>query len=711
MVGCIYKHPPVNVDIFKDKLDEVIKHFNLNKYQLYLLGDMNIDFFKCNSHQPTDDYLNMLYSNNLLPVITKPTRLTHHSATLIDHIYTNTTSQIISGIITVDLSDHFPVICITDIPVKRHNTVRYYRDYSKYNEDSYLQDISTVNWNAIYSERNDLHDITAKTIDLLKSIANKHAPIRQMSQKKQKLAAKPWITKGIFKSIKTKHAMYKTHFFSNNPAKVAEYKKYANKLNWLKNTSKKSYFCQHFDLCKNNLRASWRLIGMLIKRNSKGQTPIPKVIRNNRVYTDKAKIADIFNKHFVNVGPNLAKEIENCEGSPTQFIKTTPSASFVMSAVTETQVSSLFKGLSDNKTSLDIPNKLIKAAALPLSKPLTYIYNLSIETGIVPDVLKISQVTPVFKSGDATNPSNYRPIATLSPFSKVLERLIYDQLYAFVEKHHILYNYQFGFRKGYSTEQAILEITDNLKLAIDKRQVTCGLFLDLSKAFDTVNHRILLSKLYLYGIRGVPHRWFESYLHNRKQYVKIESTKSDNENITCGIPQGSTLGPLLFLLYVNDLPNCTDKLSVRSFADDTNFFFSSDNLQYLESVMNHEIKLIYKYCALNRLSINFSKTNYMLVSSPRYHPRINIDNVEEKDHIKYLGVYIDKHLNWQPQLQHINNKVAKNTGILTKLRHYLNLHMLKQIYYALIYPYLSYGIFAWGCTSNNRLKLPSYQAE
>ena len=200
-------------------------------------------------------------------------------------------------------------------------------------------------------------------------------------------------------------------------------------------------------------------------------------------------------------------------------------------------------------------------ALFRISAPFTKTYNQSIQTVVVSNILKVSQVTPVYKSGDVTNPGNYRPISILSPFSKVLEKLVYNQLYDFLDKHNILYRYQFGFRKGHSTEQAILEITDTIKQAMDKKLVTCGVFLDFSKAFDTVNHEILLSKLYHYGIRGIPLDWFENYLDNRTQFVKIGSSQSNTETITCGIPQGSTLGPLLFLLYINDLPNCSNKLS------------------------------------------------------------------------------------------------------------------------------------------------------
>ena len=258
-----------------------------------------------------------------------------------------------------------------------------------------------------------------------------------------------------------------------------------------------------------------------------------------------------------------------------KYIQKTPTSSFYLSPVSEEYVSQLFSGLNDKKSSLDIPNKMITIACKSLSKPFTFIFNQSISTGVVPNILKVSRVTPAYKNGIMTNPNNYRPIATLSPFSKILEKIVFNQLNSFLEKHNTIFKYQFGFRKGHSTEQAILEITDNLKTSIDNKLITCGLFLDFSKALDTVNHNILLSKLYKYGIRGKPLDWFTSYLLNRTQYVQIGNDKSSPLEIVCGIPQGSTLGPLLFLLYINDMPNSSTKLSFRMFADDAISFMQA----------------------------------------------------------------------------------------------------------------------------------------
>ena len=216
-----------------------------------------------------------------------------------------------------------------------------------------------------------------------------------------------------------------------------------------------------------------------------------------------------------------------------------------------------------------------------------------------------------------TDPGNYRPIAVLSPFAKILERLVYNQLSHFLEKENILFKHQFGFRKNYSTEQAILELTDNLKMKIDDNEAICSIFLDLSKAFDTLNNQILLRKLYRYGIRGVPLQWLKSYLESRTQYVEVENAKSNPLSIQCGVPQGSTLGPLLFLIYINDMPNCLEKANIRTFADDTTLFYSSNSLQDLEKTINEEFNHLLSYCSANKLSVNFKKTHYMTVSSPQ----------------------------------------------------------------------------------------------
>lgn len=290
---------------------------------------------------------------------------------------------------------------------------------------------------------------------------------------------------------------------------------------------------------------------------------------------------------------------------------------------------------------------------------------------------------------------------------------------SYIEKHKILNDCQFGFRKGHSTEQAIIEITDNLKWAIDNNLYSCGVFLDFAKAFDTVDHSILLMKLWKYGFRGTPHSWFTSYLSDRYQKVTVGNSESSKQLITHGIPQGSTLGPLLFLLYINDITNSSEKLSFRLFADDTNIFFSSSDPKELERTINAELIKVKNWCNVNKLSINFTKTNFMIVKSVRKRLNMPIDivlpdkngstfHLKQKDHIKYLGVLLDDKINWQYHIASVCSRVARNTGIFYKLRHFLTPTQLRQIYHNLIYPHISYAIVAWGSaykTNINQLQV------
>ena len=307
---------------------------------------------------------------------------------------------------------------------------------------------------------------------------------------------------------------------------------------------------------------------------------------------------------------------------------------------------------------------MIKMANAELSEHLTRIFNLSFETGVFPVNMKHAKIIPIHKKDSKTELSNYRPISLLPIFSKLLERLMYNRLMQHLIKNSILYDYQFGFRKGYSTTLALAEITQNIYENLMKKHTTCGVFLDLSKAFDTINHEILLQKLEHYGIRGVALQWFRSYLSERTQRVCIDGILSGQLNVVCGVPQGSILGPLLFLLYVNDLANTSDKLLFRLFADDTNIFMSDSNIGRLQTNMNTELKKVNDWLKANFLSLNVSKTKFLLFHHNYDRPNkffVNIDNkrIERQTEIKYLGVYIDEKLDFKYHVGQICKKLQK----------------------------------------------------
>ena len=277
---------------------------------------------------------------------------------------------------------------------------------------------------------------------------------------------------------------------------------------------------------------------------------------------------------------------------------------------------------------------------------------------------------------------------------------MHERLYDFLELNDVFFLNQFGFRKKHSTAHSLIEITEQIKESVDEGKFGCGIFIDLKKAFDTVNHQILLTKLEHYGVRGALLKWFESYLTNRKQYVFINGVSSDTLLMTCGVPQGSVLGPLLFLLYINDLPNISDKLNFFLFADDTNIYYESNDLKTLEKVVNHELKSLTLWLNLNRLALNVSKTNFVIFRSSKKPINHNVTlilnrkAIAQKDHVKYLGVLMDQHLTWKKQIINVSKKISRGVGILAKLRNFVTLDILINIYYCLVYSHLSYGIEA-----------------
>ena len=345
--------------------------------------------------------------------------------------------------------------------------------------------------------------------------------------------------------------------------------------------------------------------------------------------------------------------------------------------------------------------KILGASVSPL---LALLVNQSFQSGVFSDKLKIAKVITLFKKGNPELPSNYRPISLLPIFSKIFEKLMYRRLFRFLEVHNVLYSLQFGFQENHSIDHALVSLTEAIRNTLDNKRFGCGIFIDLQKAFDTVNHKILLSKLEHYGVRGCALEWFRSYLSDRKQYVTVNGSNSNLLSITCGVPQGSVLGPLLFLVYINDLPNASNKLKFYLFADDTNIYFESNDLSNLLRTVNKELKSIKRWLDANKLSLNIDKTNYIIFhSSSRNVPsdstiKIGKKYIKRVKFVKFLGILLDEHLSWKYHLSELSKKLARTCGIFFKIRNLLPFDVLLCLYNALFLSFLQYGLIVWGQT-------------
>lgn len=364
--------------------------------------------------------------------------------------------------------------------------------------------------------------------------------------------------------------------------------------------------------------------------------------------------------------------------------------------------------ISTSKGNDGILPKIINDTINELAAPLSAIFNLSLNKGVFPDQLKIARVVPIYKNDDRTSVNNYRPISVLPFFSKIIERLMYNRTLDFLNKNEILAKNQYGFRENHSTSMALIKLIDQITEELNNKQFSIGIFIDLSKAFDTIDHSILIQKLQRYGIRGIALDWFKSYLQNRQQYVSIGDKNSSLRPVFCGVPQGSIMGPLLFIVYINDITNVSKLANLIMFADDTNLFYSHNNLDILCDDINNDLLLISSWFKLNKLSLNIKKTNFMIFRSknkklPKGEVKIKIEDkpIERVDHTKFLGVIINDRLTWDDHIKTICNKASKSIGIIYRIRHNVPACTLINLYYTLIHPYYEYCNIVWGSNSSS----------
>ena len=318
-------------------------------------------------------------------------------------------------------------------------------------------------------------------------------------------------------------------------------------------------------------------------------------------------------------------------------------------------------------------------------------------------------MVPIYKSGDKKEVSNYSPISVLSFHSKIFEKIMYEYVVEFMDKNEIIFKNQFGLHKNHSTQHAVISLIHNIIHSQETDHMVISVFLDLKKAFDCVSHTILLKKLYQYGIRCATHKWFTSYLTGRTQYVAVDDKKSDIQKNTCGVPQGSVLGPLLFIAFANGICNASELLFYILYADDTAVLLKGKELRELLVILNEELERINLWLKANKLTLNTQKSVFMVFQRARlksFNPPILINGtqLQEVSSTKYLGLIIDSKLKWIDHIAHIKKKISRGIGIITRVRPFVNKKCLSNLYHAFIYPYLLYCLEVWGNALDSHIK-------
>ena len=519
------------------------------------------------------------------------------------------------------------------------------------------------------------------------------------------------MTKELLQEIVTKNKMYVewkttpiTHI--NYETVKPRFKGYDKIVQKDIKEAKRIYFNKIFTTYRTNMKKTWRTINETLNRNKKGSNVTSLFYHNGKTLSNLEEIANAFNVYFANIGEKLASEIgENINNNAdyTNYISMLPSVEtrFQFKCITDNDTRLAIDKLENKNSSGHdgISNKLLKVLKFELSKSLTLIINQMITTGVFLDSFKISKIIPLFKKGDSSLLSNYRPISLLPTISKIFERILYNQLYEYFNSNNLLAEQQYGFRSNHSTEYATIKFVDHISKEMESGNTPAALYIDLSKAFDTLSFDILLYKLSHYGIKDNAFNLLKSYLTDRKQFVVFNNQNSETTDITTGVPQGSILGPLFFSICINDLITVSDKLKFVMYADDPTIYFNIEEFdQYnLQQDITKELENITLWLKRNKLSLNVQKTKLMVFHRKQKQIKklnivINGITIERVESFNFLGLIIDEGLSWKKHTDVVRNKISKVVGIFPR-------YILQTLYNSLIASYINYGLLLWGAES------------
>ena len=718
----IYRSPSFrDTTTFVSELDRNLKLLKPTPC-LMIAGDLNINILDAESgDENTSSCLNLLFEHRLIPAINVPT----HFKSCIDHIFVPANTAAESVVCQTDLTDHSIVMvgiaCKIKKALQRH---KYIIDYA-----GLKSDVEKIDWQIII-RKNSLEEDASNFSNAISESIQKNCQMVRISHSKFNI--KPWMTPGLIRCSKHRDKLHKEcRNFPEDENKKFIYTRYRNFYVSLLRKLKSEFESKELRESKNCPKKLWNTINKLSHRRPKNSKSGAQELLASKNDPQQSNPLDRCNSFFSSVGKNLASSIltrlnESQESLAAKIKNTfTPLQSLFLSPTDEQEVSDLIQNLDlRSSPGIDnISNKVLKAISKSIIKPLTCLFNHSIESGTFPKVWKTAVVIPIHKEAAKDDPSNYRPISLLSNLSKLLERIIHKRLVSYLESNGLITNSQFGFRRGKSTEDAVTLLTNIVSTHLDSGHCCIGVFLDLAKAFDTVSVPILLKKLESYGIRGTALDWFTSYLTERKQCVRIDNHVSKMSSINFGVPQGSILGPTLFILYINDITTIPlQNADVICYADDTAVIFKDSTWDLVQRKAENGMRMISEWLTLNILTLNTAKTKFLcfhktLASGPTHrlnqlqihtchgHPTAtcNCDSISKVCSLKYLGVTIDEKLNFKEHIAVMSGRVRKMIHVMRNLRDASDGKTLKMVYLALCQSILNYCILAWGGAAQSSL--------
>lgn len=700
----IYRSPNGDLQAFLSRLGGLLTSCNGTWNNLVLVGDFNIDLL-AKQDKAVVRYRDVMNSFGLLSLVEDPTRVTELSSSCIDHVFTSLSENHCSANVIISaISDHYAqLVCITEDEGLQQAppTKQVRRIITAQGIEEFQQRVARESWEQVRSAVT-VDDKAENFQAVLKWHHDIAFPLRPTQQRIAK--SLPWITPGLLKSRETLRWLGELAKSKSGAFFSERFRKYRAVYRQTLHAAKALHISSVLYKAANKTKAAWTIVNS-IRGKQRARTKERLTLHSQgRQIECPEEVADTFNEYFLTIADQLTGNL------PINLDETIPRREFTMflNPVTPAEVVELISDLS-NKYSCGydgISPALIRHVKQHIASPLADIINTSFETGIFPACLKTARVFPLYKGGDKENCNSHRPVSLLPSVSKIVEKALYNRLYNFFDSNNLFTPQQFGFRKNRSTIMAVHNFVTKILQGWEHREIGVGVFLDLTKAFDCVNHRLLCHKLERYGVRGQALQWLTSYLSNRQQFVEVPGGKSSLGCITRGVPQGSILGPLLFLIYINDLPDHI-KNDIWLFADDSNVMATGHGEELVQRELADDLGNMETWFQNHQLTVNIGKTAHMLFSTRRAENELIVEmggrEIQRVSSISFLGVVIDENLGWSAHVDKLCSRLSSTVFLLRTLARVCDPTTLRSAYFSLFDSLLRYGIIFWGGSTKESL--------